>query len=313
MPLHPQVKAHLDLLARSNFADLHTLPPDRVRQGMRLMSGNLGDSEPVAAVEDRMIRTAAGDLPIRTYHPEPSEQLPVVVFFHGGGFVIGDLDTHDALARALANRAGSVVVAVDYPLAPEHKYPAAPDAAFAATRWIADNAAELGGDATRLAVAGDSAGGNLAAVVALKARDASGPTIALQVLIYPDLDFRRSNFSIREFAGKYGNISRAAQDWFMDHYLSSEDEKLDPHVSPLLAPTLAHLPPALIITAEYDALRDEGEEYGARLRDAGVPATVKRYDGMIHEFIRWPFDDAKRAIQDIADALKDAFAIRPGS
>ena len=260
-----------------------------------------------------MIDTAAGDLPVRVYHPEPSEQRPLLVFFHGGGFVLGDLDSHDRLARALANAAGSVVVAVDYPLAPEHKYPAAPDAAFAAVRWIADNAAELGADATRLAVAGDSAGGNLAAIIALKARDVGGPAIALQVLIYPDLDFRRSNFSIREFAGKYGNISRATQEWFMDHYIKSESEKLDPLVSPLLAPSLADLPPTLIITAEYDALRDEGEAYGARLREAGVPTTVKRYDGMIHEFLRWPFDDAKRALHDAAASLADAFLTAPRS
>jgi acetyl esterase len=306
MPLHPQVRAHLERLADSNFANLHAFAPDQVRQGMRLMTPALGEGQAVASVRDRVISTQSGDLPIRIYHPRPDESRPVIVFFHGGGFVLGDLDTHDELARSLANRCGRVVVSVDYPLAPEHKYPAAINAAFAATTWVADNATTFGGDGADIAVAGDSAGGNLAAVVALMARDAGGPVIAHQVLIYPDLDFRRSNVSIREFAGKYGNISRATQHWFMDHYLTGEHEKLDPHVSPLLAPNLEDLPPAFIVTAEFDALRDEGEQYGARLREAGVRTTVNRYDGMIHEFIRGPFDDAGRALDDIAAALAQA-------
>lgn len=306
MPLRPQVQAHLERLAGSNFADLHTFTPEQVRQAMRLMTQAAGNGEAVAGVRDRIISTPAGELPVRIYHPQPDEPRPVIVFFHGGGFVLGDLDTHDGLARALANRSGRVVVSVDYPLAPEHKYPAAINAGFAATQWVAVNAAEFGGDGTNIAVAGDSAGGNLAAVVALMARDAGGPAIAHQVLIYPDLDFRRSNVSIQEFAGKYGNISRATQQWFMNHYLNGDHEKLDAHVSPLLAPALEQLPPALIVTAEYDALRDEGEQYGARLQQAGVPTTVNRYAGMIHEFIRWPFDDAARALDDIAAALRTA-------
>lgn len=306
MPLHPQVQAHLERLAGSNFADLHTFAPEQVRQAMRLMTQSLGTGEAVARVCDRIIATPAGELPVRIYHPQPDEPRPVIVFFHGGGFVLGDLDTHDGLARALANRTGRVVVSVDYPLAPEHKYPAAINAGFAATQWAASNAAEFGADGTNIAVAGDSAGGNLAAVVALMARDAGGPAITHQVLIYPDLDFRRSNVSIQEFAGMYGNISRATQQWFMDHYLNGEHEKLDAFVSPLLARDLEQLPPAFILTAEYDALRDEGEQYGARLRDAGVPTTVTRYEGMIHEFIRWPFDDAARALDDIAAVLRTA-------
>jgi acetyl esterase/lipase len=307
MSLHPQVQTHLDRLAATSFADLHTLPPERIREGMRLMSKSLGEPETVADVTDRVIHTDAGDLNVRIYHPAPGEDRPIIVFFHGGGFVLGDLDTHDGLARALANGAGSVVVAVDYPLAPEHKYPAAPRAAYAATKWVAENATAIGGYAKKIAVCGDSAGGNLAAVVALMARDAGGPAIAFQLLIYPDLDFSRSNMTIRELAGKYGNISRTTQTWFMDKYLKNEEQKLDPLVSPLLAPNLARLPAALIITAEYDALRDEGEEYGERLREAGVEVTVKRYRGMIHEFIRWPFDDSKRALNHATSALRAAF------
>lgn len=307
MTLDPQVEAHFKRLAGTGFADLHKLPPDQVRAGMRRMSQALPKLEPVAQVEDRVIRTATGDFGIRLYHPAPGHVRPVIVFFHGGGFVLGDLDTHDGLARALANSAGSVVVSVDYPLAPENKYPAARNAAYAATKWVADHAAEIGGDASRLAVAGDSAGGNLAAVVALMARDAGAPKIAFQLLIYPDLDFRRSNKSIREFAGQWGNISRETQNWFMDHYLNSEEEKLDPLVSPLLAPSLAGLPRTFVITAEYDALRDEGEEYGRLLQSAGVDAAVRRYNGMIHEFLRWPFDGSRQALRDAADALGAAF------
>ena len=310
MPLDPQAQAHLERLAATGFANFHLLPPPEVRAGMQRMSRALGQPEPVADVKDRTIDTTSGELRIRMYHPAPGETLPVIVFFHGGGFVLGSLDTHDGLARSLANGARSLVVSVDYPLAPEHKYPAARTAAFAATRWIADHAAELGGDATRLAVAGDSAGGNLAAVVALIARDAGAPQIAMQLLIYPDLDFRRSNTSIRDFAGQYGNISREAQHWFMDHYLNRDDEKLDPLVSPLLAPNLRGLPPAFIITAEYDALRDEGEDYGRLLRQAGVATVVQRYDGMIHEFLRWPFDASRRALEDAAQRLRAAFAAR---
>jgi acetyl esterase len=303
MPLHPQAQDHLDRLAGTNFADLHTFAPQQVRHAMGLLTQSLGTGESVASVRDRIIATQAGDLPVRIYHPQPDESRPVIVFFHGGGFVLGDLDTHDELARSLANRCGRVVVSVDYPLAPEHKYPAAINAGFAATTWVADHAADFGGDGTNIAVAGDSAGGNLAAVVALMARDTGGPAIAHQVLIYPDVDFRRSNVSIRELAGKYGNISRATQQWFMDHYLAGEHQKLEEYVSPLLAPSLHQLPPAFIVTAEFDALRDEGEQYGARLRQAGVRVSVNRYDGMIHEFIRWPFDDADRALDDIAAAL----------
>lgn len=306
MPLHPQVQEHLDRLGATNFADLHEFTPEQVRQGMRAVSAGLAPSEEVAEVTDLSAGTTAGDLPLRVYHPAPGTLLPAIVFFHGGGFVLGDLDTHDGLARRLANRSRSVVVAVEYPRPPEHKYPAAPDAAFAATEWVAEHGEEIGVDGTRIAVAGDSAGGNLATVVALRARDAGGPALAFQLLIYPDVDFRRSNYSIREFAGLYGNVSRATQDWFMDHYLDEEEQKLDPLVSPLLAPDLSGLPPALILTAEFDALRDEGEAYGARLLEAGVEAEVKRYDGMIHEFMRWPFDDADRALDDAAAALRAA-------
>lgn len=312
MPLHPQVEAHLAQLAAVNFAGLHTVSPQQAREGARrLTAASVQAREPIAEVDDRIARTTVGDVPVRIYRPlEENPQkapLPVVVFFHGGGFVLGDLDSHDALARSLANGAQAVVVSVDYPLAPEHKFPAQIDTGFAATTWVADHADELGIDAGRLAVAGDSAGGNLAAVLTLRARESGGPQIAMQLLIYPDLDFRRENWSITELAGRYGNIAREAQVWFMDHYLDDAAQRLEPWVSPILEPDLAGLPPAYVVTAEYDALRDEGEQYAARLSEAGVPVTLRRYDGMIHEFLRHPFDDAKTAIADMTPALAETF------
>ncbi|WP_433199381.1 alpha/beta hydrolase [Nocardia sp. CA-107356] len=305
--LHPQVQAYLDRLARADFGSVHTLTPEQAREGWRRQIALLGEPEPVATVENRTIPGADGPIPIRIYTPHGDGPFPALVFFHGGGFLLGDLDTHDGLCRSLANGAECVVVSVDYPRAPEHKFPAAPDACFSATQWVAEQGASIGVDTTRIAVGGDSAGGNLAAVVARMARD-TGPALVFQLLIYPDLDFRRTNFTIREYAGKYGNISRDAQHWFMDNYLNSDADKLDPRVSPLLATDLADLPAALIITAEYDALRDEGEQYGQRLDEAGVPVTVTRYAGMIHEFVRHPFDDSKRARLDAATALRKAFA-----
>ncbi|MGW4738574.1 alpha/beta hydrolase [Nocardia xishanensis] len=305
--LHPQVEAYLDRLARFNFGELHTFPVEQAREGVRRGIALLGEPEAVADVEDRIIPAANGDIRVRIYTPMGEGSFPLLVFFHGGGFMLGDLDTHDGLCRSLANGAESIVVSVDYPRAPEHRFPAAPDACYAATQWVADNAAGIGGDPARIAVGGDSAGGNLAAVVAQMARDHGGPALVFQLLIYPDLDFRRTNYSIREYAGKYGNIGRATQHWFMDNYLTTEEEKLDPRVSPLLAPDLAGLPPALIITAQYDALRDEGEQYGERLEAAGVPVTVSRYAGMIHEFVRHTFDDSEKARTEAATALRKAF------
>jgi len=308
VPLHPQVEAHLARLAAVNFAGLHTVSPEQAREGARhLTAASVRSPEPVDEVRDDVAQTEVGDVPVRIYRPiqEASrvQPLAVVVFFHGGGYVLGDLDSHDALARSLANGARAVVVSVDYPLAPEHKYPAQVGTGFTATAWTVAHADELGVDPRRLAVAGDSAGGNLAAVVALRARESGGPQIAMQLLIYPDLDFRRENRSITELAGRYGNVTREAQAWFMDHYLVDSVQRLDPRVSPLLEPDLAELPPAYIVTAEYDALRDEGEQYGARLAEAGVPVTVRRYDGMIHEFLRHPFDDAEVAIAEMTEAL----------
>ncbi|MQM28119.1 alpha/beta hydrolase [Glycomyces albidus] len=308
--LHPQVQAYLDRIAKAGFGALHTFTPEQARLGLQRQIPLLAEPERVEAVRDTEIPSRRGPLRIRIYTPLGTEpgRLPVTMFFHGGGFVLGSLDTHDGLCRSIANGAGTLVVSVDYPLAPEHRFPAAPEACFAATRWAAEHAAEIGGDASRMAVAGDSAGGNLAAVVTHLVRERGGPDLVFQLLIYPDVDFRRTSWSIREFAGVYGNITRAAQDWFMDFYVRDGEDKLNPLVSPLLASDFAGLPSALVITAEFDALRDEGEAYAARLADAGVSVAAIRYPGMIHEFLRHRFDESERARQDAAAALRAAFS-----
>jgi acetyl esterase/lipase len=199
--------------------------------------------------------------------------------------VFGNLDTHDAVCRALAKESGAVVISVDYRLAPEHKFPAAVDDSYAATVWIAANADRLGIDKHRIAVGGDSAGGNLATVIAMRCRDAGGPALAAQVLIYPVTDVSTFETGSHRELGEGYFLTRAAMEWFTGHYLASADQKRHREASPLLATNLSGLPPALVITAEFDPLRDEGEAYAQRLKQAGVPVTVTRYPGMIHGFV----------------------------
>ena len=268
----------------------------------------LGSPQPIAHIENRSIPVVTGEIPIRIYVPEGNGPFPVLVYFHGGGWVIGDLDTHDEVCRSLANRVPCAVVSVDYRLAPEHKFPVAPEDCYAATQWVAANAAQFHGDASRLAVGGDSAGGNLTAVVAQMARDRHGPPLVFQLLIYPATDFRMNTPSVDENAEGY-LLTKQDMIWFMNHYLNSEEEKLNPLASPFLATDLHGLPPALVITAEYDPLRDEGERYGQRLKEAGVPTTMSRYDGMIHGFFGMDaiLDKSKLAMAESVQALQNAF------
>jgi acetyl esterase len=262
---------------------------------------------PLAAIEDRTLPGPAGEIPVRVYRPSTEETLPALVFFHGGGWVIGSLESHDPTCRELAQRTGCAVVAVDYRLAPEHRHPAAADDCYAALCGVASRAGELGVDAERLAVGGDSAGGNLAAVTALLARERSGPRLAFQLLVYPvtDADFTRASYE--ENAEGY-LLTRAAMQWFWDHYAPDPGTRAAPTAAPLRAPDLRGLPPALVQTAEFDPLRDEGEAYAARLREAGVPVTVSRYDGMIHGFFAMTalVDGARRAMDEAAAALRGA-------
>lgn len=309
MPLDPQTKAYLDQMEALNMPPLSALPPEMIRQGIALQYANEPVGEPVAKVENRTIPGPAGEIPVRIYTPEGDGPFPILVFFHGGGWVICTLDTHDAPCRSLANGAGCVVVSVDYRLAPEHKFPAAPEDCYAATLWVAEHAAELNGDATRIAVGGDSAGGNLTAVVAQMVRDQGGPRLTFQLLIYPATDFTAQTLSKTENATGYF-LTRDDMDWFEGHYLPSTEEKLNPMASPLLAQDLSNLPPALVITAEYDPLRDEGEQYGQRLQEAGVPVIVRRYDGLIHGFFNTAsiIDKAREAVAESAQTLRTAFA-----
>jgi acetyl esterase len=262
-------------------------------------------------VEDRRIPGPAGEIPIRVYTPESRVAQPIVVYFHGGGFVIGSLSSHDPLCRVLSGRIPAIVVAVDYRLAPEHPFPAAAEDAYAAVRWVADHARELGGDPARIAVAGDSAGGNLSAVVSLLARERGGPKLAHQMLIYPVTDFSFETRSHIDNAEGY-LLTRPLMQWFLGHYFSGPTPRSDPRFAVLRVADLSGVPPATVLTAEFDPLRDEGESYGARLRAAGVPVTVMRYDGMIHGFLPQPalFAQAAEAIAAVSGALRAAFGPR---
>jgi acetyl esterase len=306
MPLDPQVQALLDQMAAADRPALHETSPAEARAAMAAL-GALGKyPDPLAATGDRSIPGPAGPVPVRVYTPAAAPPLPVVVFFHGGGWVIGGIDTHDSTCQQLATTVPAVVVSVDYRLAPENPFPAAVDDCLAATRWVHDHAAELGADPSRLAVAGDSAGGNLAAVISLKARDEGGPPIVFQLLVYPATDLTRSFASHAENGEGY-MLNTDAIDWFLDHYLP-EAERKNPDASPHFATDLSGLPPALIITAEFDPLRDEGEAYADRLREAGVTATASRYDGMIHGFFGMDLvlNSAGEAVAEASAALHSA-------
>lgn len=265
-----------------SFAGIASMTAVELRNRMQL-----GDMpvEDVARTEDRVIPGPDGtELPIRIYWAEVTDEArPVVVFFHGGGWVIGGIDSHDGQVREMVNRTGMVFVSVDYRLAPEAKFPAAAEDCYAATQWVAENAADIGADAARLGVAGDSAGGNLAAVVAQMARDRGGPAIAHQLLVYPCCDMDSNAWPSQTENGFDYFLTKESMDWFYDQYADVADRD-NPYASPIRADSLSGLPPACVITAEYDPLRDEGEVYGAALQEAGVACEVHRYDGMLHGF-----------------------------
>lgn len=311
MPLDPQAKALFDFLGITTLPGLETLTPQEARDrfaGMTEARKQMGANEPVQQVRDAKIAGPGGEIPIRIYTPDVPKPAPVLIYFHGGGWVLGDLDSHDHVCRSLANLTPCVVASVDYRLAPETKFPAAVEDSYAALEWIAANAGELGIDPHRIAVGGDSAGGNLAAVISLLARDRKGPQPVYQVLIYPATDMRMNTPSMEENADG-PLLTKAAMHWFIDHYLRGGSDKLDPLASPLLAADLSTLPAAFILTAECDPLRDEGEDYGRRLEAAGVPAEVKRYAGMPHGFFSFgaALNAAVQAMADTTARLSKAF------
>jgi len=311
MPLDPQARALLDQLKALGGPPFNELAPPDARIAAQALGSLSGTPEAVAKVEDRTIAGPAGALPVRLYTPAGSGPFPVLVFFHGGGWVIGDLSTQDGACRALTNAVGCVVVSVDYRLAPEHKFPAAPEDTYAATKWVAQNAATINTDPARIALGGDSAGGNLTAVTAQMARDRGGPQLVFQLLIYPVIDGACDTASYSDNADGY-LLTKDMMQWFWNHYVRSNVDRQNPMASPLRARSLRGLPPALVLTAEFDPLRDEGEAYAARLKEAGVPVTLSRYNGMIHGFFGMAsvIDQAKMAIAEAASALRMAFACR---
>lgn len=305
MPLDPDVA---DLLAALAVLDAPALSEGTVadaRANYDLAPKPSADR--LLRVEDRVLPGPGGDIAVRIYASSDEPGLPVVAFFHGGGWVLSSLDGHDTLARRIAARSGAMVVSVDYRLAPEHPFPAPHDDCWAVTSWLAGQADRWGGDTSRLAVCGDSAGGNLAAGVAIRARD-EGVDLALQALIYPCLDDRQDAYEsmVRNGDGKF--LTAADMRWFWDHYVPAR-RRDDPHAVPARADDLESLAPAFVQTAEFDPLCDEGESYADRLAAAGVPTTVIRYPGVIHGFVsRWhAIARAEQAHDDLADALRRAF------
>ena len=262
-------------------------------------------------MEDRAIPGPGPEIPVRIYTPDGRGPFPLLVWFHGGGWVIGDLETADGTARRLAAQAGCVVVSVDYRLAPEARFPAAPEDCYAAAQWVAGNAGSINADPGRIAVGGDSSGGNLAAVVSLMARDRGGPPLVFQLLVYPVTSRDLDTGSYRQNGDGYV-LGRDAMKWYWDLYLADDADASNPYAAPLLAKDLSGLPPALVITAEFDPLRDEGEAYAQRLQAAGVTATGSRYGGMMHGFFGMPafLDKGGQAVAEASAALKEAFSAK---
>jgi acetyl esterase len=285
--LHPETRALLDLMIERQVPPVNTLaPPEARRLYLERRNYTQPDAPEVASVRDLAAPTPAGDVPLRSYRPlgaAAEAVLPALVYFHGGGWTIGDLDTHDVLCRQLANGSGIAVVSVGYRLGPEHRFPAAVDDALAATRWVCTQAAALGLDPLRIAVGGDSAGGNLAAVVAIIERDA-GRALAYQLLIYPATDQRQGQPS-HSANGEGYLLTRDSIRWFHQQYLGGPAHDSDWRASPLLAADLSRLPPALVLTAGYDPLRDEGLQYAQRLTAAGTPCTYVCFERQIHGFV----------------------------
>jgi acetyl esterase len=312
MPLDPQAQQVLELTAALGLPPNHLVSPARARINMKSRPRAAGPE--VAKVQDRLIPGPDVDIPVRIYTPAGTGPFPILVWFHGGGWVVGDLDTADPTARHLAVGAGCVVVSVDYRLAPETKFPGPADDSYAATVWAVQHAARLQGDAETIAVGGDSAGGNLAAAVALMARDRGGPALVFQLLVYPVTAYDFDTSSYQQNGDAY-NLTRDSMQWYWNHYLQNPADASNPYAAPLVAPNLEGLPPALVITAEYDPLCDEGEAYAKRLQAAGIPTSCTRYDGMIHGFFGMSaaLDKGKQAIAEACTALRQAFAATPHS
>lgn len=309
MPLDPAVAAMREERMARGATPLYEMTLDQARAAdladIRAAGGN---AEPVHEVTDTTFPGPDGELAVRLYRPRADRPLATLVYFFGGGWTLGGIDTSDGVCRTLANATGCLVVTPGYRLAPEHPFPAAVHDCLAAVDWVAANAAGLGADPARIAVGGDSAGGNLAAVVALSARE-HGPALAAQLLVYPNTCYRADTESLRANDDRW-MFNRHSVDWYWHNYLPDPAAGRDPRVSPLLAPDLSGLPPALVITAEYDPLRDEGERYAERMRAAGVPVELSRYEGMAHGFFTMSgvLPDARRAVDQAARYLRETLS-----
>ena len=308
MPLHPEFDAVLKQLAATPGPALTDLPVAEARAGYRMMRPAAPDVA-VGAVLNRTIPGPAGPIPVRIYSPAGSGPFPILLNFHGGGWVIGDLETADGVCRELCSRVGCVVMSVDYRLAPEHRFPAAIDDCFAATRWAAEHAHEFNGDTKRIAVTGESAGANLAAVVCQLARDAGGPAIKFQLLAYPVTDADLDTGSYRANGEGY-LLTKDGMAWFWDQYCPNPSDRTNPKAAPLRAKNFKALPAALVMTAEFDPLRDEGAAYTEKLKAAGGTAEYVCFDGLIHDFLGMSrvLSAVKPAMDKAVAALRNAFA-----
>ena len=310
MAIDPDAQTLLDMVRVANRPAFETVTPAEARElyaaGRPVLAP---EPVPVAEIRDLTMLGRGGALALRLYHPVAGKTLPILVFFHGGGWVVGSIDTHDTVCRHLAVAAECAVLSVDYRMGPEHKLPAAVEDCVAATEWAADNATTLGGDPMRIAVGGDSAGGNLAAVVSLALRDNGRPRLSYQLLIYPATDAGMTHSSFARFAEGH-LLTRSTMRWFYEQYLSGPGDVADWRVSPLRAPNLAGVAPAYVLTAGYDPLCDEGDAYARRLEEAGVPVKHRRFDRQIHGFISngKVIRAADPALDDAAAALRAAWA-----
>jgi acetyl esterase len=305
MPLDADMQAVLDALVATGGPPMEDVPVAESRLG-DWSAPFAGPPEPVGSVGNRFVPGPTADLPVRIYTPQGKGPFPALVFFHGSAWCVANIDVADVPHRAIANRTGAVVVAVNYQKAPEHKFPVPFDDAYAAAAWVVENATSLDVDPGAVGVGGDSAGGNLAAAVCLRARDEDGPKLAFQLLVYPAVDARMEHPSITEHSDT-GLLTTSTLRWAWEQYLRDERDGENPFASPLRAADLAGLPPAIVLTAEFDPLRDEAEAYGARLLEAGVPTVVRRYDGMTHGFLWTPgaVAGSRRLLDDIGRDVKD--------
>jgi acetyl esterase len=311
--LHPQIREVLRVMADAKLRPLGEMTPAEAREQVEATArARKAEPLPIARVEERMIPGPAGEIRLRLYWPRAAAPLPAIVYYHGGGHVIGSLDTHDFVARNLCAGVGALVASVDYRMGPEHKFPAAVEDSWAALQWVAANAARLSADRDRIGVHGDSAGANLAAVVALLARDAGAPKLRLQSLVYPIADYGLVGDSYEKYAEGYGILTKGAMVWFRDNYLHSPEDANDWRASPIRADNLAGVAPAIVITAQCDVLHDDGQRYAESLRRASVPVEHKDFPGMIHAFFGMvpAVDDAMNAQRLVWAAFKRAFVRR---